>query len=43
MAADLDLQDFFDVVITHHIKILSKTKTLEERVFYIHQEVSTDN
>ena len=43
MAADLDLQDFFDIDITHHIEILSKTKSLEERVFYIHQEVSTDN
>ena len=37
MAADLDLQDFFDLGFTHHIEILSKTKTLEERVFYIHQ------
>lgn len=37
MAADLDLQDFFDLGFTHHIEILSKTETLEERVFYIHQ------
>lgn len=43
MAADLDLQDFFDIDITHHIEILSKTKSLEEQLFYIYQEVSTDN
>ncbi len=37
LAGDLDWQDFFSISFTHHCEILSKTKTLEERVFYIHQ------
>ena len=37
MADDLDWHDFFSISFTHHCEILSKTKTLEERVFYIHQ------
>ena len=37
MANDLDLQDFLSISFTHHYEILSKTETLEERVFYIHQ------
>ncbi|MDO4512023.1 MAG: PDDEXK nuclease domain-containing protein [Bacteroidales bacterium] len=37
MAGELDWHDFFSVSFSHHIEILSKTKTLEERVFYIHQ------
>lgn len=37
MAGDLDLQDFFSLGFSHHNEILSQTKTLEERVFYIHQ------
>ena len=37
MAGDLDLQDFFALGFSHHNEILSQTKTLEERVFYIHQ------
>lgn len=37
MAGDLDWHDFFSISFTHHCEILSKTKTLEERVFYIHQ------
>ena len=37
LAGDLDLLDFFELGFTHHIEILSKTKTLDERVFYIHQ------
>ena len=36
-AGDLDWHEFFSLSFTHHMKILSKTKTLEERVFYIHQ------
>lgn len=36
-ANDLDLHDFLSIGFTHHYEILSKTKTLEERVFYIHQ------
>ena len=37
MAGDLDLQEFFALGFSHHNEILSQTKTLEERVFYIHQ------
>ena len=37
MAVDLDWHDFFTLSFSHHDEILSKTKTLEERVFYIHQ------
>lgn len=36
-AGDLDLQDFFSISFSHHCEVLSKTSTLEERVFYIHQ------
>ena len=36
-ADDLDWHEFFSLSFTHHMEILSKTKTLEERVFYIHQ------
>ena len=37
MAGDLDLLDFFALGFTLHMEILAKAKTLEERVFYIHQ------
>lgn len=37
MAGDLDLVDFLSLSFSHHDEILSKTTTLEERVFYIHQ------
>ena len=37
MAGGLDIHDFLSISFTHHDEILSKTKTLEERVFYIHQ------
>ena len=37
MADDLDLLDFFALGFTLHMEILAKAKTLEERVFYIHQ------
>lgn len=37
LAGDLDLFDFFELGFTHHMEILAKTKTMEERVFYIHQ------
>ena len=37
MAGDFDWHDFFALSFSHHDEILSKTKTLEERVFYIHQ------
>ena len=36
-AGDLDWHEFFSLSFTHHMEILSKTKTLEERVFYINQ------
>jgi predicted nuclease of restriction endonuclease-like (RecB) superfamily len=37
MAGDLDLMEFFAISFTHHMEILAKTKTIDERVFYIHQ------
>lgn len=37
MADDLDWHDFFALSFSHHDEILSKTSTIEERVFYIHQ------
>lgn len=37
LAGDLDWYDFFSLSFSHHDEILSKTKTLEERAFYIHQ------
>lgn len=37
MTGDFDWHDFFALSFSHHDEILSKTKTLEERVFYIHQ------
>ena len=36
LAGDLDWYDFFSLSFSHHDEILSKTKTLEERAFYIH-------
>lgn len=39
MAGDLDLGEFFSLSFSHHDEILSKTSTLEERIFYIHQAV----
>lgn len=37
MAGGLDITDFLSISFTHHDEILSKTSTLEERVFYIHK------
>lgn len=37
MASDLDVNDFLSISFSHHNEILSKTSTLEERVFYIHK------
>ena len=34
---DFDLNEFLSVSFSHHIEILNKTKTLEERIYYIHQ------
>ena len=36
---DLDWSKFMGLSFTHHYEILSKTKTLEERIFYINQAV----
>lgn len=37
IAGDLDWHDFFSISFTHHCEILSKTKTVSERAYYIHQ------
>lgn len=37
IANGLDWNEFFSISFSHHYEILSKTKTLEERTFYIHQ------
>ena len=37
MAGDLDFSEFLELSFTHHMEILLKTSTLEERAFYIHQ------
>ena len=36
-ANDLDWGDFFSLGFSHHYEILSKTDTIEERIFYIHK------
>lgn len=36
LAGDLDWYDFFSLSFSHYDEILSKTKTFEERAFYIH-------
>ena len=37
MAANFNLDEFLSVSFTHHMEILNKTATAEERFFYIHQ------
>ena len=37
LAGVLDINDFLSISFSHHDEILSKTKTLEERAYYIHQ------
>ena len=37
LAADLDINEFVSLGFTHHIEILTKTNSLDERLFYIHQ------
>ena len=37
MANDLDFEAFLAISFSHHYEILSKAKTIEERVYYIHQ------
>jgi hypothetical protein len=41
MASDLDFSEFLELSFTHHMEILLKTSTLEERAFYIHQTFIT--
>ncbi|MBQ6209055.1 MAG: DUF1016 family protein [Prevotella sp.] len=36
-AIDLYFEEFMSVSFTHHMEILAKARTLEERLFYIHQ------
>ena len=35
--ADLDINEFLSIGFTHHMEIITKAKTVEERVFYVHQ------
>ena len=37
LANELDFSEFLELSFTHHMEILLKTSTLEERAFYIHQ------
>lgn len=37
MAGEFEWHDFFSIGFTHHCEIMAKTRTLEERLFYIHQ------
>lgn len=39
VTGDLDFTEFLSLSFTHHIEILLKTDSLEERSFYIHQAV----
>ena len=39
IAGDLNLEEFVSLSFTHHMEILNKTKTLDERLFYIHEAV----
>ena len=36
-SADLHIEDFVGISFTHHMEILHKTTTLDERIYYIHQ------
>jgi predicted nuclease of restriction endonuclease-like (RecB) superfamily len=36
-AAEFDWEDFMQIGFSHHIEIIEKTNTLEERLFYIHE------
>lgn len=37
MAGDIDWNEFISLGFTHHMEILSKTKNISERLFYIHE------
>lgn len=39
MANNLDFSEFLSLSFSHHMEILLKTSTLEERAFYIHQSI----
>lgn len=36
MAGELDINDFLSISFSHHDEIISKTTSLDERIFYIH-------
>ena len=36
-STELNLEDFVNISFSHHIEILSKATSLDERIFYIHQ------
>lgn len=38
-ATDLNVEEFLGISFSHHMEILNKTESLQERVFYIHQAV----
>jgi predicted nuclease of restriction endonuclease-like (RecB) superfamily len=40
LADEFDWKDFFAIGFSHHIEIMSKVKTLEARLFYIHQSAT---
>jgi len=39
MANDLNFEEFLSLSFTHHIEIMNKTKSPDERIYYIHQTV----
>lgn len=39
LADDLSVEEFLGISFSHHIEILTKTKILKERTFYIHQTI----
>ena len=39
ISGDLNLEEFVSLSFSHHMEILNKTKTLDERLFYIHEAV----
>lgn len=39
MAAELSMDEFVSLGFTHHIEIMNKVKSLDERCFYIHEAV----
>lgn len=38
-AGNFNMDEFLSLSFTHHVEILNKTKTVDERLFYIHQGV----